>query len=380
MRSLNGIKVKYIVLATIIIAVLLSDFFGLFLHAGSKSYLTEFSWPLDGPVGFYAENLKRGEKADVDPINDHNYFMIKKAKGKCVLENEDDMDSPNGKIRLIYIVKSTATNFKRRSAIRRTWGFERRFSDVPIKTVFLLGSRKADSTTERLVNEEAEKFNDIVLGDFEDTYFNNTIKTMMGLRWAVEQCPRSRFYMFVDDDYYISTKNILRFLRNPLNYPGYLEDPVLSFDDSQKANFPGGRKLQQLIDFDLPDDVKLYTGHVINSRPLRHKMSKWFVPLEEYPYDRWPPYVTAGAYVLSNEALKDMYYASYFVKRFRFDDIYLALVAKKIDLEPLHSDEFHFDRKPYTVKGYRYVVASHGFSDPDELVRLWTQQKEAGNA
>lgn len=33
---------------------------------------------------------------------------------------------------------------------------------------------------------------------------------------------RSRFYVFVDDDYYVSTRNLLRFLRNPLNYPGYL--------------------------------------------------------------------------------------------------------------------------------------------------------------
>jgi hypothetical protein len=33
---------------------------------------------------------------------------------------------------------------------------------------------------------------------------------------------QSRFYMFVDDDYYVSTRNLLRFLRNPVNYPRYL--------------------------------------------------------------------------------------------------------------------------------------------------------------
>ena len=27
-------------------------------------------------------------------------------------------------------------------------------------------------------------------GDFIDSYYNNTIKTMMGLRWAVEACPK----------------------------------------------------------------------------------------------------------------------------------------------------------------------------------------------
>jgi hypothetical protein len=29
-------------------------------------------------------------------------------------------------------------------------------------------------------------------GDFVDSYYNNTIKTMMGLRWAVETCPKVR--------------------------------------------------------------------------------------------------------------------------------------------------------------------------------------------
>jgi len=90
-------------------------------------------------------------------------------------------------------------------------------------------------------------------GSFIDTYYNNTLKTMMGLRWAAEACPKvwknehsnawcrgtfkrkalieffpkARFYAFIDDDYYVSTRNILRFLRNPVNYPRYLEDPVI---------------------------------------------------------------------------------------------------------------------------------------------------------
>ena len=65
----------------------------------------------------------------------------------------------------------------------------------------------------------------------------------------------------------------------------------------------------------------------------------------------------------------------------RFDDIYLGIVAKKLGLDPFHSPEFYFHRKPYRGHSdYEYVVASHGFSDPQEMERLWTQQKEAGHA
>lgn len=54
--------------------------------------------------------------------------------------------------------------------------------------------------------------------------------------------------------------------------------------------------------------------------------SKWYLSLEEYPYHLFPPYVTAGAFVLSDSALKDIYYGSFFVKRFKFDDVFLGLV------------------------------------------------------
>jgi hypothetical protein len=135
----------------------------------------------------------------------------------------------------------------------------RRFSDVVIKTVFLLGSPDPpNADLQSQIKDEYDQFGDIVQGDFIDTYYNNTLKTMMGLRWAAEICPKSKFYAFFDDDYYVSTRNLLRFLRNPVNYPHYLEEDVISFDNDHGS--PNQRKLKQLIDFELPDDVKLYAG------------------------------------------------------------------------------------------------------------------------
>lgn len=229
---------------------------------------------------------------------------------------------------------------------------------------------------------EAKEHKDIVQGSFVDTYFNNTVKTAMGLRWAVEHCSKSRFYMFVDDDYYVSTRNVLRFLRNPVNYPAYLQEDVITFDEEKMKEEIKLRHLNQLVDFDLPDDVRLFAGFVFpRSRPHRHKASKWMVGLDEYPFDFWPPYVTAGAYVLSREALVDMYFTSYYTKMFRFDDIWLGLIAHKAEVEPFHCREFHFYPKDASRPAhYKYVVASHGFSDPAQLSAVWQKQKEAGNA
>jgi beta-1,3-galactosyltransferase / beta-1,3-N-acetylglucosaminyltransferase len=68
---------------------------------------------------------------------------------------------------------------------------------------------------------------------------------------------------------------------------------------------------------ELPADAKLFAGFVFNSAPHRHKSSKWFVSLDEYKYDMWPTYVTAGVFVLSREALQEMYCVSLYTKHFR---------------------------------------------------------------
>lgn len=332
-----------------------------------------------------------------------------------------------------------------RAAIRKSWGFERRFSDVIVRTVFFLGHRPGNAELQNRIDDEAANYKDIVQADFLDTYFNNTIKTMMAIKWAVKHCSRSKFYMFIDDDFYVSTKNVLRFIRNPVNYPEYLEeadetlrklarrlsqtdllndtavvvrqphDPVQLQQMKRIVDTVGVhsveakkhlrdidryvvqqqqlvvpphrdgkqlvRKARHLLDMELANDVKLFSGFVFSSAPHRHKTSKWHVSLDEYPWNRWPSYVSAGALIMSRESLIEIHYVSLFTKHFRFDDIFLGIVALKAKIEPLHSEEFYFHKAPYYGShSYRYVIASHGYTNTDEMIRIWTECRAAGHA
>ncbi|TGZ50913.1 Hexosyltransferase [Temnothorax longispinosus] len=338
-----------------------------------------------------------------------------------------------------------------RTAIRNSWGIEKRFFDVPARTIFVVGTHPEDEEVEAKLKLEAGIYKDIVQADFVDSYYNNTIKTMMSFKWLVKYCTNSKFYMFVDDDMYVSVKNVVTFVRNPANYPFHLMesrkvysahkreikrsdlidyndvnfnnknatyDPTIKMsftqsfaihestnNDSQKnvygkqdRQINGSRKIEkerllrlnattlnrvkrQFFDLELPDDIRLFAGFVfMRSAPHRHKFSKWYVTLKEYPYHLWPPYVTAGAYILSKEALLDLYYTSFYTKHFRFDDIFLGLVAKKADIVPFHCEEFHFYKKAYTKYSYKYVITSHGYEDPNELLQIWNEQKALGNA
>ena len=55
-------------------------------------------------------------------------------------------------------------------------------------------------------------------------------------------------------------------------------------------------------------------------------------------------------------------------------------MAKKAGLDPFHNSEFYFSPPQYTVNRYKHVIASHGFSQPEHMLTVWNQQKEAGHA
>ncbi|XP_045497370.1 beta-1,3-galactosyltransferase brn [Colias croceus] len=310
-------------------------FFGVSDYVFSKSFENNFDYPLNIDIRPIVNDILSGKKPSVTPINYYPYRFLTNS-GKCSTMKQLD---------LFIIVKSAMGHFDQRSAIRQTFAKENVVPGKTVQTLFFLGiDKEPKSETQIKIDEEMAQYKDIIQIDFLDTYFNNTIKTMMSFRWLYEHCPIADYYLFTDDDMYISVKNLLSY--------------VDSEEDSVKSE----------------KERVLFAGYVFKSIPQRFRSSKWRVSLEEYPWDKWPPYVTAGAFVLSNKSMKMLYVASLFVKHFRFDDIYLGIVAKKVGIEPTHCPNFHFYKKKYTKVGYKDVIASHGYDDKEELIRVWNEE------
>ncbi|XP_065581165.1 beta-1,3-galactosyltransferase brn-like isoform X2 [Artemia franciscana] len=269
------------------------------------------------------ESLIRNEKTDLLPCCS---LHLNYTKTPCVL---------NQKPELVIIVKSAVENLARRNAIRDTWGRDSSL-DLIVRTVFVLGNKSDNNQSQSDARRENIEHGDIIFGDFEDTYFNCTLKTLVGVRWATEQCDDAPFYFFVDDDVLVLLKN--------------LKEVMSAHKDAKN----------------------LYLGYVFNSWPIRQKFSKWYISVDEYPYDRWPPYATAGFYLLNLRTLKTFYYASNYVQLHRFDDIYLSFLALHTFIAPVHCDGMHFRRKSYYFSDeYKNVVASHGFGNPYEMRSFW---------
>jgi len=233
-----------------IIFLWLLYYFGVFTHLFESDYYTNFVYPLETNILRCVINIQsnKPDQHPCIPINILEYDLLLSNNSKC-----------NENIHLLILVKSSLNHFDRRDIIRKTWGSENRFSDVYTRTVFIVG-KSYDIDLEERINKEHEQYGDIVKYDFVDEYYNNTIKTMNAIKWASTHCNNSRFYFFSDDDMYVSIKNLLRYLRNPTEYPEYLSKEVKGIQSKHN----------------LPLNVTLFTGYVFHSSPLRHQISKWY--------------------------------------------------------------------------------------------------------
>jgi hypothetical protein len=207
---------------------------------------TEFDFPVLGDINIFIGELENGITPHVAPYENHNYTFLLSNEHNCdtpVLQTGKDDNTVINKvgIDLVILVKSAASNFDKRHSIRNTWGRKSEIKHIHTRTFFTLGFHNDEKIQDKILEEHGEH-KDIIQGDFTDAYFNNTIKTLMTLQWAYKFCDNSRYYLFVDDDYYVSTKNLLLFLKNPSQYEEYINMDNIDAQNEYKndLSFYGG--------------------------------------------------------------------------------------------------------------------------------------------
>ena len=143
---------------------------------------------------------------------------------------------------------------------------------------------------------------------------------LMMLRWINEYCSSKnleenlrKYVLFIDDDYYLNLKSLIHFLQS-LN-----ENSQMTIEDRRRY----------------------ITGYVYNSsRPRRFVNDRWYISITEYPYDRYPPYVTAGCFLMTKSNVRLFHLASKYLPFFRFDDIYMGLLAYSMSIRMIPNNYF----------------------------------------
>ncbi|XP_075776355.1 beta-1,3-galactosyltransferase 5-like [Pelodiscus sinensis] len=238
---------------------------------------------------------------------------------------------------LILLVTSAPGQLKARMAIRQTWGKHRLVAGNRIVTYFLLGITTKQSDLVDVIFE-SQKYRDIIQKDFMDSYYNLTLKTMMGIEWVHIFCSQSRFVMKTDTDMFV---NIF-----------YLSELLLRKNRS----------------------TRFFTGFLMmNERPIRDRGSKWYVSEAEYPASTYPPFCSGTGYVLSTDVVSQIYNISESVPFIKLEDVFIGLCLAKLKINPeeLHSEQTFFLHKVgFSFCRFRKIVTSHQV-EPYELLIFW---------
>ncbi|XP_039999817.1 beta-1,3-galactosyltransferase 2-like [Xiphias gladius] len=243
---------------------------------------------------------------------------------------------------LVMLIATEARKVEARNAIRQTWGNESVAPALGFIRLFMLGKNEGELgfLQQRMLEAESQRHHDIIQQDFLDSYKNLTIKTLMGMNWVAMHCPRASYVMKTDSDMFVNTEYLIYKLLRPELKP--------------KMNYFTGNNMRGFA-------------------PNRNKNSKWYMPPELYPNEKYPTFCSGTGYVFSGDLARKIYHASLSIHQLHLEDVYVGICLAKLQIEPTPPpNEFLFNhwRVSYSSCKYSHLITSHGFH-PNELLKYW---------
>ncbi|XP_068126468.1 beta-1,3-galactosyltransferase 5 [Hyperolius riggenbachi] len=280
-------------------------------------------------------------------FKDRNYFALNLHYKKGHFTRVPEAHCKESPPFLVLLVTTTHKQEEERMVIRDTWGKERLIHGKRVVTFFLLGSPADPSTDEDVsLPEEFNNYHDIIQKDFIDTYYNLTIKTLMGIDWVMNFCPQTTYIMKTDTDMFVNTIYLVELLLRK----------------NQTTHF--------------------FTGILkTNDSPIRHIFSKWYISKREFAGTKYPPFCSGTGYVFSVDVARRIYTISLSIPFFKLEDVYIGMCLNKlkISLQELHTSEVFFASKPiFSVCTYRNLVTAHELK-PQEIALYWKALQQAQN-
>ncbi|XP_053316617.1 N-acetyllactosaminide beta-1,3-N-acetylglucosaminyltransferase 2 [Spea bombifrons] len=284
------------------------------------------------------ENLPDRFKDFLYYLRCKNYSLVLDQPQKC-------KDKPF----LLLAIKSLTPQFDRRQAIRESWGKELKINNMTVVRVFLLGDTPTEDNNPDLsgmVRYESEKYKDILLWNYRDTFFNLTLKEVLFLKWVSHSCADVQFIFKGDDDVFVNTHQILDYLK------------TLSADKAKD----------------------LFIGDVIkDAGPHREKKLKYYIPESLYE-GSYPPYAGGGGFLYSGSIALRLHNATSRVLLYPIDDVYTGMCLEKLGLAPEKHKGFKtFDideKHKKNICSYSNLMLVHP-RKPQEMIRIWSQLQDS---
>ncbi|XP_069752156.1 N-acetyllactosaminide beta-1,3-N-acetylglucosaminyltransferase 2 [Narcine bancroftii] len=280
------------------------------------------------------------------PQSMKDFLLYRHCRRYPLLLEPRDLCGPDGDPRLLLAIKSQASSFTRRQAIRQTWGGLGWAWDVGL--VFLLGQEEEEGGgLSSLLACESRRFGDLLQWAFHDTFLNLTLKEVLFLPWLLHRCPSTRYIFKGDDDVFVNTPGLLAYL------------------DSEQAQ-----------------GLNLFLGDAIfRGRPCRNASLKYYVPGAFYS-GLYPPYAGGAGVLYTGHLARQLEWASRALPLFPIDDVFTGMCLRSLGLVPTHHPGF----RSFGINAserwepciYRRLFMVHRHS-PQEMLLLWSLLQQQGN-
>ncbi|XP_041452234.1 beta-1,3-galactosyltransferase 5-like [Drosophila obscura] len=235
-------------------------------------------------------------------------------------------------LKLLILITSAQSHFMARMSIRQTWMHYASRRDVGM--AFVLG-RTTNATLNESINQENYIYGDMIRGNFIDSYFNLTLKTISMLEWTDTHCPWVKYILKTDDDMFINVPRLLDFI--------------------------DGKK-----------DTRTIYGRLAKKwKPIRSNKSKSFVSHQQYRGAVYPPFTTGPAYLLTGDIVHELYMHSLRTFYFHLEDVFITgFVAKHLMIRRVHTFYFRNRRIPFHPCNIRNAISVHMIKE-NEQYDLW---------
>lgn len=233
----------------------------------------------------------------------------------------------NAEVFMLILITSYVGDVQLRRKLRELLP-QQQLDDLKVKRLFLLArppprsqlhDKKYVGIDMKEIYVENQNFQDILMGDFIESYKNLTFKHLMGLEWAATFCQNARYVLKQDDDVIVDYLQLLGLLRNEGKGANNLASKISN-----------------------PKKLTIY-GKVLENQPVeRDPKSKWNIPYYEYRHETFPPYVSGWAYVTTIPAIQELLQASETSRYFFIDDAFVTgILREKTSVQLLDMND-HF--------------------------------------
>jgi len=157
---------------------------------GKSNYKTRCQRQPTDPPKHQKKRIKPKNRSYEPPINKIRNYKIVLQPRPC-----------NENVELVLGIKSIVTNYDRRKQIRAGWGAQKYFSKYKIKRLFLFGNSyngKVSKNKLKQLENESNEFDDILIGDFSESFYNLTFKDSMLFTWVKNACKTSFLFKVME--------------------------------------------------------------------------------------------------------------------------------------------------------------------------------------